>query len=100
MVKTLELDWDADSIKHAFLIGDAPCHNKKYHDSVEDEFPTGDPDGNDVVDLTKKFDAKGIGLTVIMLDNIVEKMTRFMADNHSNFSVFDFEELSKDKSDE
>lgn len=42
------MQWQARA-RYAILVADAPCHGKKYHeDSIDDEYPKGDPNGIDI----------------------------------------------------
>jgi len=52
-------DWTEEATKRVFIISDAPCHGKKYHNS-RDDYPQGSPDGLILEDLMKEFCKKEI----------------------------------------
>jgi hypothetical protein len=45
MVNALKQSWSADSVKHAFLICDAPAHGSDVNQGHIDNFSGGHPEG-------------------------------------------------------
>lgn len=45
-----EMSWRSPT-RLCILIADAPCHGRKFHDSYEDNYPLGDPNGLDPIEL-------------------------------------------------
>ena len=38
------LDWQS-AVRVLYHIGDAPCHGKRFHEGLRDDYPDGDPNG-------------------------------------------------------
>ena len=70
-------DWTEEASKRVFMICDAPCHGKQYHD-CSDDFPKGSPEGLVLEDLMKEFCKKEIEFQVIKLAHNCEKMIKVM----------------------
>ena len=81
----LALDWCAQS-RHLFIVADAPCHGKDYHD-YSDTFPEGDPKGDkpeeQLAKLTK--DLK-VSVKLIQVNSLTDSMlaviNRRLRDTH------------------
>jgi len=93
----LKLDWTPGSKKQVFLICDAPCHGKQYHD-CGDSYPNGCPKGLKLESLMDEFAKKEIAFTVIKLDDNCNKMIKIMQEHHSALQVTDLANATKTKS--
>lgn len=74
-------DWTDEAAKRVFMIMDAPCHGKQYHDCDENH-PKGSPDGLILEDQLKEFCKKEVEFRVIKLDNNCDKMITIMKECH------------------
>ncbi|EKX42857.1 hypothetical protein GUITHDRAFT_49443, partial [Guillardia theta CCMP2712] len=67
------LTWQ-ENARYLFLIADAPCHGRQYHD-LEDHFPSGDPAGHvmeqQVLQLVKHLQCK---VYFIKINSCTDKM--------------------------
>jgi hypothetical protein len=67
--QALKQHWIPDSVKQAFLICDAPGHGIDLtNDPITDDYPAGSPDGFKVQDQMVEFAKRGIGFTVIKVN--------------------------------
>ena len=74
----------------AFLVTDAPCHGKKYHDLTgeqEDNYIDGDREGRNIEEYIEFFAKNEISLFCLKIDSSTDKM----------FKIFE-EEYNKNKS--
>lgn len=55
-------------------IADAPCHGSRFHDSKDDEFPDGDPNGLNITDLLKNLVIKKIHYYFTKINESTNKM--------------------------
>ena len=70
-------DWTNDSIKKVFIIGDAPCHGKKYSGELDDHFPDGSPEGLSIEELMKEYCKLDIEFSIIKLNNKSATLMKF-----------------------
>ena len=87
--RCLDLDWSKKSTKLVFLILDAPCHGKKYH-NLSDEYPKGCPEGLKLEDLMQEFRKMEIELNIIKIKQNCNKMIKIMQQFHTQLTVSDF----------
>jgi hypothetical protein len=72
----LSLNWSEGpaASNHMFLIADAPCHGKKYHDH-EDSYPDGDPKNLVPEQLVASLiNNKGVNFSFMKLNDSTDKM--------------------------
>lgn len=63
------LNWDPDTIKHCFLITDAPPHGRDWHEvHISDRYPEF---GLDLVDQIKQLDNRRVYLTIMKVNRSV-----------------------------
>ena len=74
MFYALKQSWASDSVKHAFLICDAPAHGKDVNQGHIDNFPNGHPEGYIIQDLTKEFADKNINFTMVKVNKDCDQM--------------------------
>lgn len=83
------LNWDPDSIKHCFLVTDAPPHGRDWHEiHISDRYP----DFGDISldDQLKQLYNKGVHFTVMKTNQSVNIMIkRFSQIYHTRFHVED-----------
>jgi hypothetical protein len=70
-------DWTEEASKRVYIITDAPCHGKKYH-NCGDDYPQGSPDNLILEDLMKEFCKKDVEFTFMKLRNNCDKMIEIM----------------------
>jgi hypothetical protein len=64
------LNWDPDTIKHCFLITDAPPHGRDWHEiHISDRYPDL---GADLVDQIKQLDNNRVHLTIMKVNHSVD----------------------------
>ena len=89
--QALNMNWVSNS-KYAVLVGDAPCHGKKYHNISYDRFHEGDPEGN-LEEVVKKFVDMGITFYCIEINSTTQKMFNIMRDIYNDNNKFHVEKL-------
>ncbi len=72
-----KLEWRAPS-RHMFIIADAPCHGKQYHDE-RDSYPEGDPNQGrvpekQIIEMIKAAGAASLNITFLKLNSGTDKM--------------------------
>lgn len=97
MRKCLDEAWSEVSSKQVFLICDAPCHGKKYHNSTDDDYPEGCPEGLILEDLMKEFKDKDIGFNCIKVNNKCELMIKAMQNVYNEMEVSDLSKYSNEE---
>lgn len=90
-------DWTSDSIKKVFMIGDAPCHGKKYTGDLDDHYPSVSPEGLTIEDLMKEYCKLDIEFSIIKLNNSVDAMIEAMRMNHQELDVKDMSDQAVEK---
>ena len=90
--KALEMKWESNA-KYAVLVCDAPCHGKKYHNALYDNFENGDPDGLILEVIMQKFYDRGITFYCIEINNSTKKMFDIMKHVYNNENKFHVEKL-------
>lgn len=90
-------DWTADSAKKVFMIGDAPCHGKKYTGNLDDHYPEGSPEGLTIEGLMKEFCKLDIEFSMIKLNNSVDAMIEDMRSYHQELDVKDMSDQTVEK---
>ena len=68
------------------FIADAPCHGKKYHKNLADNFPDGDPMGRSLEEYVKDFANMRIHFLNIQITNDTEKMIEIIRNVYKNTS--------------
>jgi ubiquitin-protein ligase/Mg-chelatase subunit ChlD len=58
-----KMTWDKDAVQIAILVTDAPPHG--LGDAFHDDYPDGDPNGNDPIKITRTMAQRGIRLYVV-----------------------------------
>lgn len=81
-------DWTEEASKRVFIISDAPCHGREYH-NCRDDYPNGSPDGLKLEDLMKEFCKKDIEFQFIKLNNNCDIMIEIMKKSHQEIEVTD-----------
>ena len=81
-------DWTEEAIKRVFVVCDAPCHGKKYHDT-NDNYPNGSPDDLVLENLMSDFCRKEIEFQVLQLNDSCKKMIKIMKDSNEMLEVTD-----------
>jgi len=71
------------------MIGDAPCHGKKYTGDLDDHFPDGSPEGLNIEDLMREYCKLDIEFSMIKLSENVDTMVQAMRENHQEIDVKD-----------
>lgn len=67
--QALGQNWIPNSVKQAFLICDAPGHGVDLtNDPITDDYPGGSPDGYTVQNQMAEFAKRGIGFTVVKVN--------------------------------
>jgi len=79
--KALDLSWMAAS-KVIFLIADAPCHGKEYHENCNDNHPRGDTSGLSMRKMTEEARDKRIQLISIRLNESTDKLFKIMKSHY------------------
>lgn len=81
-------DWTQEASKRVFVVCDAPCHGKQYHDT-SDNYPNGSPDELVLEHLMQDFCRKEIEFQVLQLDKSCTKMIQVMKESHEMLEVTD-----------
>ena len=90
--QALKMSWMSNA-KYAVLVGDAPCHGKKYHNISYDKFGDGDPDGVLLEDVMKQFHDKDITFYCIEINSSTKKMFNIMENIYNDNNKFHIEKL-------
>ena len=56
------------------MIGDAPCHGKKYTGELDDHYPDGSPEGLTVEGLMKEYCQLDIEFSIVKVNDTVDGM--------------------------
>jgi hypothetical protein len=86
------MKWES-SAKYAVLVCDAPCHGKKYHNVLYDNFEEGDPDGFVLEEIIQKFYDKGITFYCVEINDSTKKMFDIMKHIYNDGDKFHVEKL-------
>ncbi len=65
--KIRTLSWKGQ-VQQVLLVGDAPCHGRKYHDGVSDHYPDGDKYDLDPEEIMKELASKNIGVMAFQMN--------------------------------
>ena len=65
--KIRTLSWKGQ-VQQVLLVGDAPCHGRKFHDGVSDHYPDGDKDGLDPEEIMTELASKNIGVMAFQMN--------------------------------
>ena len=71
--RVLQLKWE-NFQRLLFHVGDAPPHNKKYHNFSGDDYPLGGPEDVDFKEIFKEIKEKNIKYQFLKLNNTTDKM--------------------------
>uniref|UniRef100_A0A914PV31 Alpha-type protein kinase domain-containing protein n=1 Tax=Panagrolaimus davidi TaxID=227884 RepID=A0A914PV31_9BILA len=96
--QALNLEWQEEfGTKVIFHIADAPCHGKQYH-NLDDNFPKGDPNGNNEVDLFKRICDKNIDYYFGKINSTTNKMIDIFSQAYGkqiiDFNITDVMEIT------
>uniref|UniRef100_A0AC35FT87 Alpha-type protein kinase domain-containing protein n=1 Tax=Panagrolaimus sp. PS1159 TaxID=55785 RepID=A0AC35FT87_9BILA len=96
--EALNLKWQEEfGTKVIFHIADAPCHGRQYH-NLDDEFPKGDPNGNNEVDLFKHICDKNIDYYFGKINSTTNKMIDIFSQAYGkqiiDFNITDVMEIT------
>lgn len=79
------------------MIGDAPCHGKKYTGALDDHYPDGSPEGLTVEALMKEYCKLDIEFSMIKLNNSVDTMIEAMRQHHQELDIKDMSSQTVEK---
>lgn len=81
------MNWEANSIKTAFHIFDAPGHGKDICPDGGDSYPAGSPEGHKIQDQMKEFANKKITFTCVKVNEQCNKMIDVMRDSYKPMAL-------------
>lgn len=86
-----KLAWDPTAIQHVVHLADAPPHGLEFHEPwVLDDFPNGDPGGEDLMKMLMAID--GINYTFFKITENTDKFVDLLRDIFPAFTLVDLKE--------
>ena len=73
--KVIDVAWSAPT-RIVFHVADSPCHGRKFHDGVSDNYPNGDPRGLEALNLLNKLEQLRVKYWFAKLTNTTDKMVQ------------------------
>jgi len=86
-----KLMWDKDAVQHVVHLADAPPHGLEFHEPwVLDDFPNGDPGGEDLMSMLMAID--GVNYTFFKITENTDKFVNILSGIFPAFTLVDLKE--------
>lgn len=93
--QTLGLFWDNAEVRMVVHIADAPAHGLMFHSArISDQFPNGDPEGNDPCESLRIMSGDGFFYTFVKITSATDTMLDVFHNAWTGAGVFQVIDLS------